>query len=339
MNITIGKKAEIFLLKQNVINSFAEHISYVKSTRCALYRGKLERVVRCPVCAVLTKNSRFRISVYGGRYHECLNCGHHFIINRPTQAALKQFYSTDKRYALTYTDTKTNESRVREVALPKVRWMIKQFKSLYGRYPRYVLDVGAGGGHFVHACRKLGIKAEGVELSGPSIDFCKRSFGIELKAIDFINKWRDFADADVVTFWGVIEHTTVPTELLHTAHKILSRRDGLVVADVPRWNSLSTAIQCAFPESIVRHLDPLGHINCFTDESLSRVFEICGFAPVSAWYFGMDAYELLMQLSYNLREKCIMSKLKAYVNELQNGIDKEKISDEIVMTGRPADKK
>ena len=335
MNITIGKKTEILLLKKNVINSFVEHVSYIKSTRRALYRGKLERVMRCPVCAASTKNSLFKMAVYGGKYHECLNCSHHFIIDRPARRALEQFYSTDKRYASTYTDAKTNENRVRQVAMPKARWMIKQFKSLYGRYPKFVLDVGAGGGHFVYACRNLGIKAEGLEVSEPSIDFCKKSFGIELKAMDFITNWRNFADADIVTFWGVIEHSTTPTALLAAAHKVLSRRNGLVVVNVPRWDSFSTTIQSIFSKSIVRHLDPLGHINCFTDKSISKAFEICGFAQNSAWYFGMDAYELLTQLSYNLREKYIMHKLGTHVDELQNCIDKQKLSDEIVLTGRP----
>ena len=213
--------------------------------------------------------------------------------------------------------------------------MAAQFKKLYGRRPRTVLDVGTGSGHFVYACRQLGMKADGIELSGPSIDFCRKNFKIELKPVDFTRQWRNFLDADIVTFWGGIEHVPDPTIFLKTAHKVLGKKEGFVIAEVPRWDSISTAMQSLFPESVVRHLDPLGHAHIFTDTSLVTVFKRSGIAPVAAWYFGMDAYEKIIQMSHLLRNENLIKRLNKKINFLQDTFDKNHLSDMLVLAGRP----
>ena len=124
---------------------------------------------------------------------------------------------------------------------------------------------------------------------------------------------------------------------LKAAYQTLSGRRALVIAEVPRWDCLGTAIQSAFSDSIARHLDPLGHINCFTDSSLATAFESSGFVPVSAWYFGMDAFELTMQLSYLMGEKgsLILDSLGSFIRLLQDSVDQARLCDEMVLAGKP----
>ena len=123
--------------------------------------------------------------------------------------------------------------------------------------------------------------------------------------------------------------------LLKAAYNALSGRNTLVVAEVPRWNCLSTAMQSLFPKAVVRHLDPLGHINCFTDSSLATAFLISGFAPAAAWYFGMDAYELITQLSYLLKDNRVINAFGNSIPSLQGAIDSAQLSDEVVLAGKP----
>lgn len=338
VHVCYGKPIDLLALKSPVVADFALQLSQVQSTRRAAYDSfRTERLAHCPICGSSTLTSELRVTIYGGHYHQCADCDHCFIINRPTEGALEHFYASNSHFASTYTDPRLTEVRVQQVAWPKARWMVEQFTRRYGREPRSVLDVGAGGGHFVHACRQLGLHAEGIELSEASRAFCRERFGFELHAVDFLNAQEPFTHVDLITFWTVLEHVPSPLRLLARAHQLLADRDTLVVAEVPRWSCLTTAIQQRFPHAVVRHLDPLAHIHCFTDSSLITAFETSGFAPVAAWYFGMDSYELMMQLSYLLSGsgRLVTEELAPHIPFLQETIDQNRLSDAIVLAGAP----
>ena len=338
VRVRLGKPMDILALKANMTAAFEEQLASIRSSRKALYAAaEVEEVSACPLCGALSSTGEPALTIYGARYQRCAACTHHFVVRRPTKAALERFYAKDAHYAATYADKKTLETRVRQVAEPKARWVIEEFERLHGRKPRSILDVGAGSGHFVFACRQLGLEAEGLELSESGRAFCQANFGIELGAQDFTDKPEVFAGVDVVTFWGVIEHVPEPMAVLRAARRALSGPETMVVAAVPRWDALSTGVQSQFPETVARHLDPLGHINCFTDESLATAFETAGFAPAAAWYFGMDAYELVMQLSYLLKkgDDSPLAALGRFIPALQSVVDQGQLSDEIALAGRP----
>jgi hypothetical protein len=124
--------------------------------------------------------------------------------------------------------------------------------------------------------------------------------------------------------------------MLNAASKILLGKEGLVITEVPRWDCLSSAVQSVFFNSIVRHLDPLGHINCFTDSSLATAFKESNFDIVAAWYFGMDAYELFTQISYLLNKNKVIKEMGEYIPEFQGRLDLARLSDEMVFVGKPA---
>jgi 2-polyprenyl-3-methyl-5-hydroxy-6-metoxy-1,4-benzoquinol methylase len=320
-------------LKSDVVKNFSLHKRSVKKIRTHLFKsGKTERIRKCPVCSASAAYSEHRLSVYGAHYHQCCDCGHCFVINRPLKSTLDKFYKNNRSYFSTYTDRRTLRARMEKVVLPKAQWLTGLFSTLYGRAPRSVLDVGAGGGHFVHACRKLKIKANGIEPSEAARKFCATNFGIELKKDDFMNLEK--TDADIITFWGVIEHVPLPVDFLRKAHRLLRGKDTLVVVEVPRWDSVSTLLQNSFPQSIIRHLDPLGHINCFTDTSLCRSFEMANIEPVAAWYFGMDSYEILVQVLDMLKIDHLTPDLGKKIMLLQEIIDKKRLSDTLVLVGR-----
>ncbi len=270
-----------------------------------------------------------------GGYCQCADCDHYFLGKRPSEESVREFYAQDTFYADTYTDKRTAEMRVQQIAMSKAEWMADQFSALYGRNPETVLDVGAGSGHFVHACRRMGIEARGIEISDSSREFCRSQFGFDLEDVDFLEAWQDYSPVDIVTFWGVIEHVTEPMGLMHTARKAIREEESLVVAEVPRWDCLGTAVQSAYSDSIIRHLNPISHIHCFTDTSLATVFESSGLAPAAAWYFGMDAYELAVQLAYHAQEDNILRSIGQHIPSWQACLDGGRLSDEIVVAGRP----
>ena len=332
---TLGKPVNIISLKSNMVDNYSLHVKKMQNSRKKLFKkNNLEPIANCPICKNKAKGLPVIFKVYGAEYIQCQNCTHCFVKNRLTEKSLKKFYSKDTTYQSTYADHKTTKIRLKEVSFPKAEWVIKQFKKIYGRKPKGILDVGAGSGHFVKTCKTLGIQADGLELSQNGRDFCKKNFGFELLNQDFLNAKISLKNYEIITFWGLIEHVPEPMQMLKTATNLLKNKEGLVIASVPNWYSFSTAVQKIFSDSIVRHLEPLAHINCFTDSSLATAFLKNDLLPVAAWHFGMDAYELITQTAYSLKNNHIIDKMSPALPIWQDCFDQAGISDEIVLAGK-----
>lgn len=320
--VTHGKPIDILQLKLNMVEDYQHKVDIISKSRREIYSTELQEVNCCPICGQI--HFKKALQIYGAQYVQCENCTHYFVNAIPTKESLNAFYKNDKEYQSTYADPRTTQTRIDQVAKPKLNWVVEQYERQYGKKPRTILDVGAGSGHFVRACRDEGYIAIGIEPSLSGRKFASLELGVELVDANFTLDWGSFKGYDIVTFWGVLEHVTNPMTFLDVAKKVVSKKN-LVVAEVPRWNCLSTTIQTIFPNSVVRHLDPLGHIQCFTDSSLATAFVENGYSPVAAWYFGMDAYELLTQL-FALNAPMIPP--------IQERLDLSKLSDEIVICGK-----
>ena len=330
VRVRLGKPVNIFKLKSDVVEGFVSKVSEVRVSREKIYSDSVVSVKSCVVCA--SEDVKFKLNVYGALYSECLCCSHVFVSNPPSKKVLDSFYKSDKSYFSSYTSKKLSDIRIREVVVPKVEYVVSEFERLKGFKPKRILDVGAGGGHFVAAARKLGFEADGVEVSVGGVAFCKENFGFDLFNVDFLGDEVDLSGYDIICFWGVVEHLSDPKSLLFRAKKLLRLDDGLLVVEVPNINSLSSSVQKVFSKSVVRHLDPLGHLNVFSDSSLATLFLLCGFKPVSAWFFGMDVFELLSQLSFNFGVDCFIG-LNDFVSSVQADVDSVRFSDSIVLMG------
>jgi len=195
--------------------------------------------------------------------------------------------------------------------------------------------VGAGGGHFVEACRRRGIAAGGYELSAAARRFAREVFDIALDAGDFITSADE--SVDLVTFWGLLEYTPEPRHFLDAARRRLRTGRGLLVVEVPRLDCAGTAAQTVKGAVIARHMDPTSHVNTFSDESLATLLVEAGFAPVAAWYFGMDAYELAVQCAMRLNEGRVVEALADAIPVLQACFDRGRQCDDLVVAAVPTE--
>lgn len=337
IDLYLGKKTNLLDLKKNIVRDIPNQIEYYKNSRESVYKPEnLEEVKQCPVCNEASSSSSPQVIIYGAEYVQCSRCTHVYVLKRPLQSDIEGFYLNDVNYAATYTDKAAAESRLNAIAVPWVEWMIEVFTKQYGFAPKKILDVGSGAGHFVEACRRKGLQANGVELSQSSRDFSKQVWGIELEGEDFLKIADKFYGYDVVTFWGLLEHTPNPKSILSAAFDIVSKSEnGMVISKIPRWDSLSTAIQRMSKDTIIRHLDPMGHIMCFTDSSSAEIYYQCGFAPIASWYYGMDVYETLMQLGNKSSNYDVLHKTKDIQTDFQQFIDNVKFSDGLTLAGIP----
>ncbi|MEO1434555.1 MAG: class I SAM-dependent methyltransferase [Bacteroidota bacterium] len=336
MDLYLGKKTDLLSLKKNIVSRIKEKIEYYNSSRKELYSGETEYVESCPVTGIETAKASEVADIYGATYVQTPDTGHVYVKNRPTQKTIHNFYLNNVTYAATYTDKSAAESRLNAIAVPWVEWTVKVFEKQYGRKPKSILDVGSGAGHFVEACRRAGIRAEGIELSESSRDFAREIWGFEMDDRDFIEAAKDYEGFDIVTFWGLLEHTPNPGAILDAAYQVVSKSDaGMVISKLPRWDSLSSAAQRLSTETILRHIDPMGHIMLFTDASAAELYVRHQFKPIAAWYYGMDIYETLMQVSNHTDSYDGFVQSGSLQVELQQFVDEARFSDGLTIVGVP----
>ncbi|MDN5199978.1 class I SAM-dependent methyltransferase [Fulvivirgaceae bacterium BMA10] len=337
LDVYLGKKTDLLNLKKNIVESIKKQLTYYLESRTKLYAGDdKEYVDVCPITGISTEQTSDVANIYGAEYVQTPDTGHVYVKYRPSKKSIHDFYLNDVTYAATYTDKKSAESRLNAIAVPWLEWTKEVYYNTYGKQPKKVLDVGSGAGHFVEACRRNGIHAEGIELSESSRDFARNIWGFEMDGRDFVEVAEEYKGYDIVTFWGLLEHTPNPGKILSAANKVVAGSDGgMVISKVPRWNSLSSAAQRLNPETIIRHIDPMGHIMLFTDASAAELYYRCGFRPNAAWYYGMDVYETLMQIGNATEDYIPLLNTGKMQVELQQFVDENRFSDGLTLAGTP----
>lgn len=337
MDLYLGKKTNLLSLKRDIVNTIREKVAYYQESRRKLYAGETVAVNHCPVTGIATEKAEPVANIYGAQYVQTPDTGHVYVKNRPSHKAINDFYLNDVTYAATYTNKSSAEKRLNSIALPWREWMIEVYEKQFGHKPRKILDVGSGAGHFVEACRRGGMQADGIELSESSREFSRDIWGIDLDGRDFTEVSKTYEGYDVVTFWGLLEHTPNPSRILSAALQVVgkSAQGGMVISKLPRWNALSSAAQRLNPKTIIRHIDPMGHIQLFTDASAAELYYRCGFKPTAAWYYGMDIYETLMQIGNATGHFEALQETGALQMELQQYVDEVRFSDGLTLVGIP----
>lgn len=336
MQITNGKPFDVLSLKSTNLNETRNYIDFLRQTAAALYAPDAPRrtLVDCPCCGADNKTHAKEYDVFHGiPYYRCSACGHGFVLQQPTEKALKTLFTDSDDHSTPYIDQDSLAARMQEIIAPKVDWLLTIYKDCYGQRPRCGIDVGAGGGHFVEGMRREGLEAVGYELSRASRRFAEAVFGIGLKNEDFLTAEPN--PVDLVTFWGLLEYTPEPRRFLDAARRCLQPDNGLIVVEVPRLDALGTTAQAQNPFSIARHMVPTSHVNVFSDASLATALIETGFKPVAAWYFGMDIYELLIQTALRMDDTTVIKHLADMIPSLQQSLDSVRLCDDLVLAAVP----
>ena len=156
-----------------------------------------------------------------------------------------------------------------------------------------VLDIGAGGGLFIHLLKQRGICSYGIEPNAMRVQFAKEKYGLQLSSrlIDDPYWQNDFSGYfDAITLWDVIEHVNFPREILLNANKLL-KDDGLLLIDTPNRDSfyyragiLSYNLTLgALPSflNIMYSKDAFSHKQIFSSKQLTDLLEQYGFKVIA----------------------------------------------------------
>lgn len=185
----------------------------------------------------------------------CYACGHIFDNPRPTQEAIKEFYSKNEKYnPWIENEQKLNEQwlrmleRIRTFFIDTKRDEIKKRcpgldKSLIpGDASGRLLDIGAGIGHFIHVASRF-FDVYGTELSREAVKVAKEKYDVKIynTSLDGIEFGEN--SFDIITMHQVLEHVPYPGETIKECHRLL-KKDGLLYISVPNeaWYSLRRLI-------------------------------------------------------------------------------------------------
>lgn len=334
IRVRAGKQLDVLALKGVDLGEVRDYSEFLRSTAERLYGAgaDLRRVQACPLCAAPLDGAAVALSVFGVPYLRCGRCAHVGVGARPAPEVLDRIFAESDQHSSTYIDRDALQTRMAQIIAPKLDWCLEEYRRRSERLPRTTLDVGAGAGHFLAGAARRGMSVEGFEKSRASRAFAKEMFGLELRADDFLHA--ACGPADLVTFWGLLEYVARPRDFLAEARRVLPP-DGMLVVEVPRVDALGTLVQAMDGAVVARHMDPTTHVNGFTDESLCTALVEEGFAPVAAWYFGMDAYETCVQMALKLGDPAIFPALAEFIPAIQAAVDRGRQCDDIVVAAVP----
>lgn len=141
------------------------------------------------------------------------------------------------------------------------------------------IDVGAGEGGFVktvHSKRKIGVE---VSKSGRKM---MKEIGLETLTDQQFLEVKGL-NANVISFWHVLEHVEKPWEYLESAKRNLEK-NGKIVVGIPDYTSLEAQ---AFKKYWF-HLVPEYHIWHFSPSSFKKVLEQAGFSIEHIDYWSVE---------------------------------------------------
>src|SRR3954469_13662028 len=178
----------------------------------------------CPLC-----DSAAPPLFDGGQhiFYRCRACRLAFVDPKPSLLELEQFYD---RFHQTnelggiygHFEERMSADFATKAKLVKDR--------LGGEMSSRILEVGSGKGFFVSECLKLGLDAEGVDLSHSAVAYGIEKLGVRLTQGRLEALQLTFGGFDAVTLWASIEHVHKPVELLSAARRVL-KPGGLLFLD------------------------------------------------------------------------------------------------------------
>ncbi len=157
----------------------------------------------------------------------CASCGFHFTDPRPSAEHIGNYYKSEE-----YVSHSSSSKGVINKLYNLVRnYTLKKKVKLVGSYSRGkdLLDIGAGTGHFLNACKQNGFSVEGLEPDQDAVNFAQVNFGIELKSLDELHRL-PAGSKDIITMWHVLEHVYELQRDFARISEILKESGSLFVA-------------------------------------------------------------------------------------------------------------
>ena len=323
----IGKTCDISLLKGITFDSFNKQNQISKIVAKNFLKAKKKDKIKTSKCIICgSKNLRFATSVFSIEYIQCKKCSHVMRKYSYTRDFLLKFWKKKGDVIAVHSDKGQQKYRKKFLSMPKVEQVLKYSKK---KKNFNWLDCGCGNGEFLESVRKKGAKEFGFDLNEKDIKFAKKK---KLKVIradmkDFDNFNNNSIKFDVVSATGYFDVINDPDKELKIVNKNMNR-NGIMMIDVPNYESVTHDMIRLFPNESIRHLSAAQR-SSFTLKSLKYFLNKNGFKPIFRWVYGLDLYMIMNYLTLknkDVERSKVMSVLVKRYNDFQKIFDEEKTS-------------
>jgi 2-polyprenyl-3-methyl-5-hydroxy-6-metoxy-1,4-benzoquinol methylase len=232
---------------------------------------------QCPLC-----NSTDHTMIYkhlpeypGLSIVKCGQCSHIYTFS-------KKEYKQEELYNDEVYKVVENQGSVFDKILNwEYKRVIKQINKLKNT-KGHLLDFGCGKGKFASIAQQNGWNVKAVETAKERAEYAKKNYGLDVST-NFYSTGKIFnTDFDVLTLFHVVEHLPEPKVLLTELIKNNLTKDGIMVIEVPNFNSW----QKKLAGKKWMHLDPLRHISHFTPDRLDEIAAELSFKTVRTGSFS-----------------------------------------------------
>jgi len=211
---------------------------------------------------------------------QCKKCG--LVYVSPIEVDLEEFYRTKE---VNPPRSHKDGPNVNIRYLVEREWKNKSFKKrlekIYGlRKTGVLLDVGCHLGFFLDVAANQGFQVQGVEPNPFNAAYARDELGLQVETATLEECEFPNSCFDIVTLYHVLEHIENPIRLLQEIKRVL-RDDGLLVVEVPRFNSASRRLFRSRWRSY-----QIDHLTYFTDSTLQAMLQAGGFQVVMVDYPG-----------------------------------------------------
>jgi len=236
----------------------------------------------CPLCKsqhyeVLEPFQNIGIPKYGCSLACCQDCGHVF-------TEIKGVADLDELYeSAQYELVDTRQSMFGKLIAFDVKSALRQLERTKSAHEgASLLDFGCGKGVFLHFAAERGWSVTGIETATKRAEFARAQFGIDVIGDEYSGGVLPGAPFDVITLFHVLEHLPTPVQLLEELVAKNLKPNGVLVIEVPRFDSLQSALA---GKSWI-HLDPPRHLSHFSTNVLTRMLHSLNFQVARSSQFS-----------------------------------------------------
>ena len=213
---------------------------------------------------------------------ECEGCRLMRLYPQPKPLELREYYPADYWFSPSE-DTATRFAELyRKVVLLDHVWFVSRALAHAGDQPGLLLDVGCGGGLFLHLMRERGVAAMGLDFSLAAAAIAWQRFSLPVVCATLSRAPLPDASCKVITMFHVLEHLFDPVAYLQAAHQLLTP-EGRLVVQVPN----AACWQFLIMGKDWNGIDVPRHLINFRASELESLLEFTGFEIVRRKYFSL----------------------------------------------------
>ena len=270
----------------------------------------------CPVCESTHLDTHLQvkdrmITHESFTIQKCNSCGFHFTNPIPAENSIGSYYKSEEYVS----HSSTNKGLVNKLYNLVRNTTLDHKVSLIRSYAKgnSVLDIGSGTGHFLNACVKGGLIAQGLEPDNDARIFAKDNFGIDLEPLKVLETIESNSK-DVNTMWHVLEHVYHLKRDVTEIVRVLKDNGTLFIA-VPNMDSYDAKVYKEYWAAY----DVPRHLYHFQENTIKLLFSQFGLECVKIVPMKFDAYYVSM-LSEKYKGGNIV---KAFLNGLLSNLKSE----------------